>query len=646
MEFKVWKEEGNASFRANDLESAYSSYSKSMELLTATLEELSMGEDNEESIIEVGKGKEIDLDDTSSVQTIKKASPQLYERYKDLAAIFSNRALVQLKIMEKNEDEGNNGGGEGENKHSMDVDVSFNTCAKDCRSALSALKDAKDHAAAVFSNADAEKELSNLRVKASFRLSQALGKQALLLKHSNFLKCKQISGEAVKCAKDAFQNDPTNKAILDWIQHLSGEIAYLEAKTAAKHAVKHLRANRDEKDENTFEYRKLLVQQEALACFSVANQTNAPPEICLKIGCETAIESFKTHIGTSTTEDGGDRACDIVAEIAVSFAVGSTAAPAGLRLSAVVVSRIVNTCLLEGGTTYEESLEACAVSAAAVAMNQSPNDRVKASLDVVKAVKNAGASESLAEKLAAAYVKIEPSTPVFIASKIFDGKMEGYIFKMGKKGVGYYLDQGVEEEGPAELELGRDDPMFHDMDDEKFNAMKNILQMTEAQVERLPLEHQETVVMFRQMYKDRVKMKKNPNPTPEGDGDKEAEDQKKKRNPNEWLEKMNDYLKKSDEKRKEFDLEKCERILKEERRVAEEDKQKVDTLRRELVDKEARELFGSSSQKTGEKKKTTKAQKKKNGAKEKEKQRKKNLDTIFNFGNNRKSKSTLDADIQ
>ena len=140
-------------------------------------------------------------------------------------------------------------------------------------------------------------------MKANFRLSQALGKQALLLKHSNFLECKQISGEAVKCAKDAFQGDPTNKAILDWIQHLSGEIAYLEAKAAAKHAIKHLRANRDKKDENTFEYRKLLVQQEALSCFSVANQTNAPPEICLKIGCEAAIESFKMHIGTSAIED-------------------------------------------------------------------------------------------------------------------------------------------------------------------------------------------------------------------------------------------------------------------------------------------------------------------------------------------------------
>ena len=110
--------------------------------------------------------------------------------------------------------------------------------------------------------------------------------------------------------------------------------------------------------------------------------------------------------------------------------------------------------------------QACAVSAAAVALKQSPNDRVKASLEVVKAVKHAGASDSLAQKLADAYVKQEPSTPVFIASKSFDGKMEGYVFKTGKRGVGYYLDQGLEEEGPAELELGRDDPMFHDMDDE------------------------------------------------------------------------------------------------------------------------------------------------------------------------------------
>jgi hypothetical protein len=46
------------------------------------------------------------------------------------------------------------------------------------------------------------------------------------------------------------------------------------------------------------------------------------------------------------------------------------------------------------------------------------------------------------------------------------------------------------------------------------------------------------------------------------------------------------------------------------------------------------------------KKKTTKAQKKKNGAKEKEKQRKKNLNNIFNYGNTSKAASALDMDMQ
>jgi len=357
------------------------------------------------------------------------------------------------------------------------------------------------------------------------------------------------------------------------------------------------------------------------------------------------VESYKEHFGEATPKDC-DRACDVVAECAVSFSVGCTAVPAGLELSAVAVSNIVFICLRDNATSFEESLRACAVCAAAVALHQSPHDRVKASSGVVQAVKKAGGSDDLAEKLAGVYVKQEPSAQSFIASKCFDSHMEGYVFKTGKHGVGYYLDRGQPDESspPQELELGRDDSMFAGMDDEKYNAMRNILNMTDLEVKQLPMEHQETVTMFRQMYNDRVKMKNNPNPTPEAAGDNEEQKMKKK-DPNEWLEKVHSYMKSSDEKRKEFDLEKWEKLENERVRLLDEERKKVDVLRKERVDKEARELFGSSSQPKRKSSNKNSTKKKKNAAKETKKQQKKNLDSIFKFGNTSKD-SSLDMDMK
>jgi len=639
MEFKVWKDEGNASFRANDLESAYTAYSKSMEMLSASLSELSTCEDDEDDIIEIGRehGREIDLDDVESLQRTKKASAQLYDKHKELAAIYCNRALVQLKVMEK----GNGEDDEDSGKSAIESDISLHSCAEDCRSALSALEKATIHAPAVLSEERPEQELSKLRVKAKFRLSTALGKHALRRKEDDFSACKQICGDAVATAKEAFQEDPTNKAILDWIEHMSNEIAYLEGKTAANHAISHLRANRVRPKEDSLEYRKLLVQQEALSCFSAAIQTSAPPDMCLKIGCEAAMDSYKEYMEGTLEE--GDRACDVVAECAVSFSIGSTAVPAGLKLSAVAVSSIVFDCLRCRDMSFEESLQACAVCAAAVALHQCPNDRVKASRDVERAIKKVGGSDDLAAKLAGVYVKQEPSTRSFIASKCFDGKMDGYVFKTGEQGLGYYLDRGLVVETPSdELELDRDDPMFAGMDDEKYNAMRNILNMTDFEVEQLPLEHQETVTMFRQMYKDRVKMKNNPDLSSEDNEKKETKE--KPKNPNEWLEKVHSYMQSSDEKRKDFDLEKWEQQENERLRILNDKKKKEDMLRKERVDKEAQELFGSSSsKKVSSKKKSVK--KKKSDAKEIKKNRKKNLDLIFNYGNVNKS-SSLDNDMK
>ena len=53
------------------------------------------------------------------------------------------------------------------------------------------------------------------------------------------------------------------------------------------------------------------------------------------------MESYRALVHDTPAEDSGDRSSDVVAECAVSFAVGNTAAPAGLKLSAVAVSAIV-----------------------------------------------------------------------------------------------------------------------------------------------------------------------------------------------------------------------------------------------------------------------------------------------------------------
>ena len=229
----------------------------------------------------------------------------------------------------------------------------------------------------------------------------------------------------------------------------------------------------------------------------------------------------------------------------------------------------------------------------------------------------------------------------------FRGKREGFVFKLGDSGLGYYKDVGIRggrkgsgvksKKLKAERLLDPAHPAFKDMSAEQLDSLEQMLKLKDEDVMSLPEDQREMITQFRSMYNSNPDAFKNHSGRAaanasaaagkEGSGKgKEKED---KHDPTKWMKDHSTGLQWFVEHHGNFDRGKFEQEEQARQRRAEEDKRVAEERRKKVIDKEFAELFvpgaadeNSTMMKKKKKVKTGKAKAKAKAAEQTKKEKK------------------------
>lgn len=127
-------------------------------------------------------------------------------------------------------------------------------------------------------------------------------------------------------------------------------------------------------------------------------------------------------------------------------------------------------------------------------------------------------SQGIAKTPSASTNATQEEPEMFIASEKFSGAKQGYVFRSGGQGVGYYLDRGSEMTSADDsTKQGKDtsveDQAFASLltalpNDEARESVKKLLKLSKSELKKLPSELQDHVSTLKDMYKQHVEFAK------------------------------------------------------------------------------------------------------------------------------------------
>lgn len=224
----------------------------------------------------------------------------------------------------------------------------------------------------------------------------------------------------------------------------------------------------------------------------------------------------------------------------------------------------------------------------------------------------------------------------------WQGRKQGKVYKLDKKGLGYYTDHGpnrassdkgagTKKKLEEERLLDPNHPAFKDMNPSQVKSLEQMLKLTDEEVESIAGDQADMIKQFRNMWKSNPESFKNykkPEPKEEGEAKKKKE---VNHDPTKWMADHKEGLNWFTQNHGDFDKKSFLKQEKEREDRQREEREKKSAERRAVIEKEANELFGKGNlwnekgPGTEKPKKSKKAKGTKNGKKDDKKSQLKEL---------------------